>query len=148
MIPFFCLLIDKRNQKKPDTQLQCKTIQFNGTRIASSNLLPMMEICQPFNEIFCAIKGALCRELRAPYFSSSEVRSPAISQAYKGPSLYYVRKGTGWVESEKWQFLLTFSTNYAGVGWVGGSEKVKKCANVIQEWSLMQAGTCAMWQLC
>ena len=35
-----------------------------------------------FNEIFCAIKGALCRELWAPYFSSSEVRSPNISQAY------------------------------------------------------------------
>ena len=49
----------------------------------------------------------------------------------KGPTLYYFSKGTGWVESEKWQFLLTFSTNYADGGWVGGSEKVKKCADVI-----------------
>ena len=28
----------------------------------------------------------------------------------KGPSLYYVSKGTGWVGSEKWEFLLMFST--------------------------------------
>ena len=40
---------------------------------------------------------------------------------------YYVSKGTGWVGSEKWQFLLMFSTIYADVGWVGGSEKVQKC---------------------
>ena len=38
----------------------------------------------------------------------------------KGPSLYYVSKETGWVGSEKWQFLLTFSTIYADAGWVGG----------------------------
>ena len=31
----------------------------------------------------------------------------------KGPSLYYVSKGTGWVGSEKCQFLLTFSFIYA-----------------------------------
>ena len=42
----------------------------------------------------------------------------------RGPSLYYVSKGTGWVGSEKWHFLLTFSTIYADVGWVGESEKV------------------------
>ena len=37
-----------------------------------------------------------------------------------GPSLYYFRKGTGWVRSEKWQFLQDW--------WVGGSERVQKCA--------------------
>ena len=52
-------------------------------------------------------------------------------QRQKGPSLYYVSKGTGWVGSEKWQFLMMFSTIYADVGWVGGSEKVQKCADVI-----------------
>ena len=40
-----------------------------------------------------------------------------------------------WVRSEKWQFLLIFSSIYADVlrmgGWVGGSEKVQKCADVI-----------------
>ena len=36
-----------------------------------------------------------------------------------GPFLYYVSKGTGWVGSEKWQFLLTYNTIYADVGWVG-----------------------------
>ena len=36
----------------------------------------------------------------------------------RGSSLYYVSKGTGWVESEKWQFLLMFSTIYAEVGWM------------------------------
>ena len=48
-------------------------------------------------------------------------------------SLYYVSKDTGWVGLEKWQFLLTFSTIYADVGfWVGqNSEKVQKCADVI-----------------
>ena len=45
----------------------------------------------------------------------------------KGPSLYYVSKGTGWVGSEKWQFLLMFSTIYADVGWVGQ----KKSRNVL-----------------
>ena len=35
--------------------------------------------------------------------------------------------------SEKWHFLLTFSTIYADVGWVGErSEKIQKCADVIQ----------------
>ena len=38
----------------------------------------------------------------------------------KGPSLYYVSKGAGWVGSEKWQFLLMFSTIYANVSRVGG----------------------------
>ena len=33
-----------------------------------------------------------------------------------GASLSYVSKGTGWVGSEKWQFLLTISTIYADVG--------------------------------
>ena len=46
-----------------------------------------------------------------------------------GPSLYYVSPGTGWVGSEKWQFLLTFSTIYADVvrwvdGWVRKSLKM------------------------
>ena len=49
----------------------------------------------------------------------------------KGPSLYYVSKETGWVGSEKGQLLLTFSTIYAEVEWVGGSEKDQKCADVI-----------------
>ena len=34
----------------------------------------------------------------------------------RGPSLYYVSKGTGWVGSEKWQFLLTFSTINSDIG--------------------------------
>ena len=80
MIPFFCLLVDKRNQKKPDAQLQCKTIQFNGSS-CQQQLATYDGNLLAFNEIFCTIKGALCRELWAPYFSSSEVRSPAISQA-------------------------------------------------------------------
>ena len=42
-----------------------------------------------------------------------------------------VSKGTGWVGSEKWQFLMRFSTIYAGVGWLGESEKVQKHADVI-----------------
>ena len=45
--------------------------------------------------------------------------------------LYYVSKGTGSVGSEKWQFSLTFSNIYADVEWVGESEKVQKCADVI-----------------
>ena len=50
--------------------------------------------------------------------------------SYGRPSLYYVRKGTGWVGSEKWHLLLTFSTIYAGVEWVSGSEKIQKYADV------------------
>ena len=49
----------------------------------------------------------------------------------KGPSLYYVSKGTELVGSEKCQFLLTFITIYANVGWVG--------ADVIDGWSLKKA---------
>ena len=38
--------------------------------------------------------------------------------------------------SEKCQFFLTFITIHADVGWLGGSEKVQKYADVIQGWSL------------
>ena len=48
--------------------------------VASSNVATYDGNLLAFNEIFCAIKGALCWELWVPYFS-------AISQAYKGPSL-------------------------------------------------------------
>ena len=40
--------------------------------------------------------------------------------------------------SEKWQFLLTFSNIYADVRWVGGSNNVQKCAEVIEKWSLIR----------
>ena len=53
------------------------------------------------------------------------------SDNVRRPSLYYVSKVTWWVGSEKWQFLLTFSTIYADVGLVGGSDKVQKCGDVI-----------------
>ena len=33
--------------------------------------------------------------------------------------------------SEKWQFLLMFSSTYADVSWEGGSEKVPKCADLL-----------------
>jgi hypothetical protein len=38
----------------------------------------------------------------------------------------------------KWQFLLTFSTAFMLTYWVGGSEKVQKCADVIYGWLLWQ----------
>ena len=62
-----------------------------------------------------------------------------------GPSLYYVSNGTGWVGFEKWQFLLTFSTFNADVGWVSGSEIVQKCADVIWGWSLCKKKADAQW---
>ena len=40
-------------------------------------------------------------------------------------------KGLGGWGSEKCQFFLMFSTIYADVGWVSGSEKVQKSADVI-----------------
>ena len=44
---------------------------------------------------------------------------------FKGPSIYYDSKRRGWVGwCKKWQFLLTFSTICADVGWVSGSKKV------------------------
>ena len=46
-------------------------------------------------------------------------------------ALYYVSKETGWVGSEKQQFLLTYTTIYADVEWVDRSEKFKKCVEVI-----------------
>ena len=49
----------------------------------------------------------------------------------RGPFLYYVSKGTGWVGSEKWKFSPTFSAIYADEGWVGGTKKVQNCADVI-----------------
>ena len=42
----------------------------------------------------------------------------------RGPSLYYVSKRTGWVESEKWQSLLTTSIIYSDIGWVRKSPKL------------------------
>ena len=53
-----------------------------------------------------------------------------VMKVAKGPFLYYVSKGTGWVETEKWQFLLMFTTIYADVGWVG-LKSVQICADVI-----------------
>ena len=50
---------------------------------------------------------------------------------HQGPSQYYVSNGTGWVRSEKYQVLLAFSNTYADVRWIGGSEKVQKCADVV-----------------
>ena len=67
-------------------------------------------------------KRARCALARTSSYKTSIAR---------GPSLYYVSKETGWVRSEKWQFLLTFSTIYADKGWVGWSEKVQKSADVI-----------------
>ena len=48
-----------------------------------------------------------------------------------GTSLYYVSKETGWVGSEKLQFLLMFRTIYADEGWAGRSEKFQKWDDVI-----------------
>ena len=42
----------------------------------------------------------------------------------------------GWVGSEKWQFLLTFSTVLTLKQWVGGSKKVQKYDDVIKGRSL------------
>ena len=46
------------------------------------------------------------------------------SDLTRGPSLCYVSKWTGWVGSERWQFLLTFSSIYADVGWVRKGPKM------------------------
>ena len=49
------------------------------------------------------------------------------------PSIYYVRKRTGWVQ--KWHFTNVPYCIYAVI--VGGSEKVKKCADVVYGWTLV-----------
>ena len=54
-----------------------------------------------------------------------------FSENTSEPSIHYVDKGTGWVGSENWYFLLTFSTISADIGWVGWIEKVFKCTEVI-----------------
>ena len=45
---------------------------------------------------------------------------------------------------KKWQIMLTFefSTIHSDVGWVGGSEKVRKCADVIRDGPLVEVGIC------
>ena len=65
-------------------------------------------------------KRARCALARTSSYKTSIAR---------GPSLYYVSKETGWVRSEKWQFLLTFSTIYADEGWVDG--RVRKSKNLL-----------------
>ena len=45
-------------------------------------------------------------------------------QAFRDHS--YITSAKGLCGSEKWQFLLTFSTINADVGWVGGSKKSPK----------------------
>ena len=61
---------------------------------------------------------------------------PAFSHCM-GPSLYYVSKGTGWLRSEKWHFLLTFSTIMLTKGkWVD-KKKVREYADAMQGWSLI-----------
>ena len=81
------------------------------------------------------MQGNTCKKthILPYYFLGDKERSNSflLPSMSVGPSLYYVNKETWWVGSEKWQFLLTFSTIYADVGWVGGSEKVQKCADVV-----------------
>ena len=60
-----------------------------------------------------------------------------MTQIYPNTINAYVRdhpyntlaKGLG--KSIKWQFLMKFSTIYANVGLVSGSEKVLNCADVL-----------------
>ena len=40
--------------------------------------------------------------------------------------MYYGSKETGWVGSEKLQFMLTISTIYADIGWFGEDKKIAK----------------------
>ena len=47
-----------------------------------------------------------------------------VRQISKG-TIPILRQQRGWVGSKKGQFLLTFSTIYANVGWVGGSKNSK-----------------------
>ena len=55
-----------------------------------------------------------CDFLQCPqYVYKNHIRTVSS----QGPFLYYVSKRTEWVGSEKWQFLLTFSTIYAEVEW-------------------------------
>ena len=77
----------------------------------------------------CLVSSQLQRVVFEKFFS--------YQKSGWGPLLYYVSKGTGWVGLEYWQFLLTFCTIYADVCRVSGSEKVPKCADVIQGWSLV-----------
>ena len=64
------------------------------------------------------------KNLLQDYFLGNKERSNSslLPSLTVGPSLYYISKGTGQECSEKWQFMLTFSTIYADVGqgeWVG-----------------------------
>ena len=43
-----------------------------------------------------------------------------------------LRQQRDWVGGViKWLILMTFSTFYAAVGWVGASEKFQKCVDVV-----------------
>ena len=77
------------------------------------------------------IKMGKGRHTRPTFVGEMSTLSHKTTIISTGPSLYYVSKMTGLVGSEKWQFLLKFSTIYADVGWVGGSEIVQKYADVI-----------------
>ena len=62
----------------------------------------------------------------------SSFNSPSTSLLCTLGTIPILRQQRDWVcGSEKWHFLLTLSTIYADVGWLGGSEKVPKCADVI-----------------
>ena len=63
------------------------------------------------------------------FVSSNHYVLPNFSWRFKGPSLYYVSEGTGWVGLKSGNFLLTFSTLF--ILTYGGSEKVSKFANVM-----------------
>ena len=64
------------------------------------------------------------------------------AQIGTGPSIYNLlcQQRGGWLGSEKWQFLLIFSTIYADLDWcVGrGPKKDQKHADVIYEWPHIQ----------
>ena len=73
-----------------------------------------------------AVTLFLCVDIfeRAWYFAFN--RHVSFIYLSRRPSLYYVSKGTGWVRSEKWQFLLTclvlFMLTWGG--WVRNSPKM------------------------
>ena len=52
------------------------------------------------------------------------------SESGSGRAHPYITSAKG-LGLEKWQFLLTFSTIFVDVEWLGGSEKVQKYADVI-----------------
>ena len=93
--------------------LPCKSLEIKRWFTKKMKLAQKIVMGTKMNNIVCN-----ANDVDQPIWKKLSLRNWWFVDLGTIPSLYYDSKETGWVRSEKWQFLLTFSTVYADEGWV------------------------------